>query len=83
MKVMRIGRTTLPAEYRARLGMNEGDELIVEAVGNQLVLRRVPNLLDLAGVDAKYGTREQAKRSIEKMREEYQRRGSYRFTISA
>ena len=71
VKVTRRGQTTLPAEYRARLGINEGDELIVEEVGNQLVVRRVPNLLDLAGVDAKYGTTEEAKRSIEKMREEY------------
>ena len=71
MKVTRRGQTTLPAEYRARLGINEGDELIIEEVGQQLVVRRVPNLLDLAGVDAKYGTLEEAKKAIERMREEY------------
>jgi hypothetical protein len=31
----------------------------------------VPSLLDLAGVDAKYGTPEEAKKLIEQMREEY------------
>ena len=71
VKVTRRGQTTLPAEYRARLGINEGDELIIEEVGQQLVVRRVPNLLDLAGVDAKYGTLEEAKKAIERMREEY------------
>ena len=71
MKVTRSGQTTLPAEYRARLGINEGDELVVEEAGNQLTVRRVPNLLHLAGVDSKYGTPEQAKKAIERMREEY------------
>jgi AbrB family looped-hinge helix DNA binding protein len=71
VKVTRRGQTTLPAEYRARLGINEGDELIIEEAGQQLVVRRVPNLLDLAGVDAKYGTLEEAKKVIERMREEY------------
>lgn len=71
VKVTRRGQTTLPAEYRARLGINEGDELIIEEAGQQLVVRRVPNLLDLAGVDAKYGTLEEAKKAIERMREEY------------
>ena len=71
MKVTRRGRATLPAQYRARLGINEGDELVVEEVGHQLVVRRVPNLLDLAGVDAKYGTPEEAKKAIERMRGEY------------
>jgi AbrB family looped-hinge helix DNA binding protein len=71
VKVTRRGQTTLPAEYRVILGINEGDELIVE-VGRQLV-RRVPNLLDLAGADAKYGTPEEAKKAIERMREEYLR----------
>jgi len=36
-----------------------------------LLIRRVPSLLDLAGVDAKYGTPEEAKKLIEQMREEY------------
>jgi len=47
VKVKRRGQATLPADYRARLGINEGDELDVEEVGHQLVGRRVPNLLDL------------------------------------
>jgi len=71
VKVKRRGQATLPADYRARLGINEGDELDVEEVGHQLVGRRVPNLLDLVGVDAEYGTPEEAKKAIERMRGEY------------
>jgi hypothetical protein len=45
--------------------------LLVEEVSQGLLIRRVPSLLDLAGVDAKYGTPEEAKKLIEQMREEY------------
>jgi len=71
VKVTRRGQTTLPVQYRARLGIDEGDDLLVEEVSQGLLIRRVPNLLDLAGVDAKYGTPEEAKKLIEQMREEY------------
>ena len=71
VKVTRRGQTTLPAQYRAKLGIDEGDDLLVEEVSQGLLIRRVPNLLDLAGVDAKYGTPEEAKKVIEQMREEY------------
>jgi len=71
VKVTRRGQTTLPMQYRAKLGIDEGDDLLVEEVAQGLLIRRVPNLLDLAGVDAKYGTPEEAKKLIEQMREEY------------
>jgi len=71
VKVTRRGQTTLPVEYRTKLGIEEGDDLLVEEVSQGLLIRRVPNLLDLAGVDAKYGTPDEAKKVIEKMREEY------------
>lgn len=47
------------------------DHRSLKQVGEGLVFRRVPDLLDLAGVDAKYGSPEEAKRLIERMREEY------------
>lgn len=71
VKVTRRGQTTLPVEYRAKLGINEGDDLLIEEVGQGLLVRRVPDLLDLAGVDARYGTPGEAKKVIERMREEY------------
>ena len=57
VKVTRRGQTTLPIEHRMRLE-------------HGLLVRRVPDLMDLAGVDAKYGTPEEARKMIERMREE-------------
>jgi bifunctional DNA-binding transcriptional regulator/antitoxin component of YhaV-PrlF toxin-antitoxin module len=53
------------------LGIKEGDDLLIEEVEHGLLVRRVPDIMDLAGVDAKYGTPEEARRTIERMREEY------------
>jgi len=71
VKVTRRGQTTLPIEQRIRLGIKEGDDLLIEETAQGLLVRRVPDLMDLAGVDAKYGRPEEAKKIIERMREEY------------
>jgi len=71
VKVTRRGQTTLPMEHRMRLGIKEGDCLLIEETGQGLLVRRVPDLMDLAGVDAKCGSPEEAKKMIERMREEY------------
>jgi len=71
VKVTRRGQTTLPVEHRTRLGIKEGDHLLIEETAQGLLVRRVPDLMDLAGVDARYGTIEEAKKMIERMREEY------------
>ena len=71
VKVTRRGQTTLPIEQRMRLGIKEGDHLLIEETAQGLLVRRVPDLMDLAGVDAKYGTTDEAKKMIERMREEY------------
>ena len=71
VKVTRRGQTTLPIEQRTRLGIKEGDHLLIEETAQGLLVRRVPDLMDLAGADAKYGTIEEARRMIERMREEY------------
>jgi len=71
VKVTRRGQTTLPIEHRTRLGIKEGDDLLIEEVEHGLLVRRVPDLMDLAGVDAKYGTPEEARKMIERMRKEY------------
>ena len=70
MKVTRRGQTTLPVEYRMNLGINEGDDVLIEEMPQGLMVRRVPPLLDLAGADAKHGSTEEAKKVIERMREE-------------
>jgi bifunctional DNA-binding transcriptional regulator/antitoxin component of YhaV-PrlF toxin-antitoxin module len=54
-----------------KLGIKEGDDLVIEETEGGLLIRRVPDLMDLAGVDAKYGTPTEAKKIIEQMRQEY------------
>jgi len=71
VKVTRKGQTTIPAEIREQLGIKEGDDLVVEAVDESVVFKRVPKLLDLAGVFAGHADVEKLKKEIDKMREEY------------
>jgi len=54
-----------------RLGIKEGDDLLTEETENGLPVHRVPDLIDLVGVDAKYATLGEAREIVEGMREEY------------
>lgn len=71
VKVTRRGQTTIPVEFREKLGIKEGDELVVESTEDGLLFKVIPRLEDLAGVYAKFGNVEEVKREIEKLREEY------------
>ncbi len=71
VRVTRRGQTTIPAQFRQKLRIKEGDQLLVESVAGGLLLKVIPRLEDLAGVDAKYGKVEEIKQEIEKLREEY------------
>jgi AbrB family looped-hinge helix DNA binding protein len=71
VKVTRRGQTTIPAEFRQKFGIKEGDQLMVEATEKGLLFRPIPRLEDMAGVDAKYGKVEEVKKHIDKLREEY------------
>lgn len=71
VKVTRRGQTTIPVEIRQKLGIKEGDELMVEATKKGLLFRPIPRLEDMAGVDAKYGKVEDIKKEVDKLREEY------------
>jgi len=71
VKVTRRGQTTIPVELRQKLGIKEGDELLVEATQQGLLFRLVPKLVDMAGVDAKYGKVEEVKKEVDRLREEY------------
>ncbi len=70
-KVTRRGQTTIPAEFRKRFGIREGDELVVEPTETGLLLKVIPKLEELAGIDARFGNVEEVKQMIEKLREEY------------
>ena len=71
VKVTRRGQTTIPREFREKYSIREGDELLIEDSHSGLVIRAVPKLYDLAGIDADYGTVKEVKEELEKLREEY------------
>jgi len=71
VKVTRRGQTTIPAEFRERFGIKEGDELLVEPTERGLLLKVIPRLEEMAGVDARFGKVEEVKQRVEKLREEY------------
>ena len=71
VKVTRRGQTTIPVEFREKLGIKEGDELLVEATEQGILFRPIPKLEDMAGIDAGYGAPEELKKELDKLREEY------------
>lgn len=71
VKVTRRGQTTIPAEFREKYAIKEGDKLIVEATDNGILFKKVLKLEDMAGIDAGYATTEQINKIIDKIREEY------------
>lgn len=71
VKVTRRGQTTIPVEIRKKLGIKEGDELMVQATEQGLLFKPIRKLEDMAGIYAKYGKVEEIKKEIDKLREEY------------
>jgi len=71
VKVTRRGQTTIPAEIREKFEIKEGDELIVVATEKGILFKPIPKLEDMAGIDAEYGTPEELKKEIDKLREEH------------
>jgi AbrB family looped-hinge helix DNA binding protein len=70
VKITRRGQTTIPLKIRKQCGLKVGDRLTVEATEKGILFKPVPNLLDLAGIDAAYATVEQVNKMIDKLREE-------------
>jgi AbrB family looped-hinge helix DNA binding protein len=71
VKVTRRGQTTIPVEFRHKLGIKEGDELLVEVTEHGVLFKPIRRLEDCAGIYAKYGKVEEIKKQIDKLREEY------------
>lgn len=71
VKVTRRGQTTIPAVFREKLGIKEGDELSVEATEEGLLFRVIPKLTESAGIYSRFGTVEEIKGKIDRLREEY------------
>lgn len=71
VKVTRRGQTTIPLEFRQKLGIKEGDELLVEVTDQGILFKPIRRLEDCAGIYSKYGKVEEIKKEIDKLREEY------------
>ena len=71
VKVTRRGQTTIPLEFRQKLGIKEGDELLVEATDQGILFKPIRRLEDCAGIYSKYGKVEEIKKEIDRLREEY------------
>ena len=71
VKVTRGGQVRIPAEFRAKVGIKEGDKLLAEATEEGILFRLTPKLEDMSGAYAAYGTPEEIKKEIDKLREEY------------
>jgi AbrB family looped-hinge helix DNA binding protein len=70
VKVTRRGQTTIPVAIRKQCGIKEGDKLLVQLTENGILFNPIPKLVDMAGIDAGYGTPEEINKKIDKLREE-------------
>ena len=68
--VTRKGQVTVPIELRRKYGIEEGMKMIIEDSTSGIILKVVPKLEDLAGVDAGKITIEKAFEMLDKMRSE-------------
>jgi AbrB family looped-hinge helix DNA binding protein len=71
VKVTRRGQTTIPVAIRKQCGIKEGDQLLVQLTEKGILFKPIPKLVDMAGIDAGYGTPEEINKMIDKLREEH------------
>jgi AbrB family looped-hinge helix DNA binding protein len=64
------GQVTIPAALRRKYGIKEGTKVIVEECGSGIVLKVVPRLEDLVGIDAGKLDLATALKELDKMRSE-------------
>lgn len=71
VKVTRRGQTTIPEEFRRKYDIHEGDSLLVEEEDGRIVIRKIKRLEDLGGTDSEFGTPEQLRAEVERLRKEF------------
>ena len=71
VKATRKGQITIHKKLREKLGIKEGDKLNVKATEKGILFQKIPRLEDMASIDAEYGTPEEIRKEIDKLREEY------------
>jgi AbrB family looped-hinge helix DNA binding protein len=68
--VTRKGQITIPIALRHKYGIKQGMKLTVEDSGSSIVLKVIPRIEDLAGIDAGKTSVEKALEMLDKMRSE-------------
>jgi antitoxin PrlF len=68
--VTRKGQVTVPIELRRKYGIEEGMKMIVEDCGSGIILKVIPRLEDLVGIDAGKISVEESFKILDKMRSE-------------
>ena len=66
----RKGQITVPVSLRRKYGIEEGMKMIVQDSDSGIILKVVPRIEDLAGIDAGKITVEKAFEILDKMRSE-------------
>ena len=59
------GQITVPSSLRKKLGIKAHDRLMIESSGNEIVISRIPNLLELKGCFGKAVPEEVEREGIE------------------
>ncbi len=68
--VTRKGQVTIPVEQRRKYMIKEGMKVLVSDTPRGILLRPIPRLEELAGVDAGKITVQEMKKRLDKMRSE-------------
>ena len=66
----RKGQITVPVSLRRKYGIEEGMKMIVQDSDSGIILKVIPRIEDLAGIDAGKITVEKAFEILDKMRSE-------------
>ena len=70
VRVTRKGQVTIPVPYRRRLHIREGTRLTVSQERDAIIMKPVPDIEDLAGVNAEKVTIEEMRKELDRMRRE-------------
>ncbi len=68
--VTKKGQTTIPVKLRKKYKIEEGTKLAVIDTKEGILLKRIESFWDKLGAYSQYGTPEEVKKELDKMREE-------------
>ena len=55
VKVTRRGQITIPVEVRRKSNIKVGDRLLVKVTRDGILLKRIPRIEEMVGIDSQYG----------------------------